>query len=133
MRAWIDSPTYYTYQRLGLHLELRVAPGWHIYGPAVPAGYQRLDIAVRSEPPGAHLGAIRWPRPMPFRVTGLAEDFAVYEGFLRLAIPIEFVIPRGSGTVRLEVEIRSQACSTTECLPPASVRATIPIPEAPTL
>ena len=133
VRAWIDSPTYYAYQRLGLHLELRVAQGWHIYGPAVPAGYQPLEIAVRSEPPGAQLGPIRWPQPTPFRVAGLAEDFAVYEGVLRLAIPIDLVIPRGSGPVRIEIEIRSQACSATECLPPASVSTTIAMPEAPTL
>ena len=133
VRAWIDSPTYYAYQRLGLHLELRVARGWHIYGSAVPAGYQPLEIAVRSEPPGAQLGPIRWPQPTPFRVAGLVEDFAVYEGFLLLTIPIDLVIPRGSGPVRIKIEIRSQACSATECLPPASVSTTIAMPEAPTL
>ena len=133
IRSWIDSPTYYAYQRLGLHIELTIAPGWHLYGPRVPAGYQPLEIAVRTTPSGGALAAIPWPPTTPFRVDGLAEEFAVYEGTVRLAIPIELVIPRGSGELRLELEIRSQACSATECLPPASTTTAITLPEAPTL
>ena len=133
VRARLDSPTYFAYQRLGLHVDLVIAPEWHLYGPEAPAGYQQLEIAVTSEPAGARLGAIPWPAAAPFRVAGLDEDFAVYEGSVGITIPIEFIIPRGSGDVRLEVRIRSQACSTTECLPPASIRTTIAIPEAPTL
>ena len=133
VRAWIDAPMYYAYQRLGLHVELTIAPGWHIYGTEVPAGYQPLEIAVTSEPTGARLGAIPWPNTRAFRVDGLDEDFSVYEGSLRLAIPVELIIARGSGDVRLAVEVRSQACSATACQPPSSVRTTLTIPEAPTL
>lgn len=133
VRAWIDSPTYYAYQRLGLHIELRIASGWHIYWPQVPAGYQPLEIALRTTPSGGQLGAIPWPPTTPFVVHGLAEDFAVYDGTIRLTIPIDLIIPRGSGEVRLDVELRSQACSATECLPPASILTTISLPEAPTL
>ena len=133
VRAWIDSPTYFAYQRLGLHVDLTIAPEWHVYGPEAPAGYQPLEIAVTGAPPGARLGAIPWPATAPFRVAGLDEDFAVYEGSVGITIPIELIIPRGSGDIRLEVDVRSQACSATECLPPASVRTTIVIPEAPTL
>ena len=133
LRASLDSPTYYAYQRLGLHLELTVARGWHLYGPAVPSGYQALEITVTSEPAGARLGAIPWPPTKAFRVAGLDDEFQVYEGSLRLVIPIELIIARGSGDARLRIDVRSQACSAAECLPPASIAATLAIPEAPTL
>ncbi len=133
LRASLDSPTYYAYQRLGLHLELTVAPGWHIYGPAVPSGYQALEITATSEPAGARLGAIPWPPAKAFRVEGLDDEFQMFEGSLRLLIPIEMIIARGSGDARLHIDVRSQACNATECLPPTSIRATLAIPEAPTL
>jgi len=131
--AWLDSSTYFAYQRLGLHIKLEIAPGWHLYGPVVPEGYQPVEIAVRSEPSGATLGAIAWPPAAPFHVAGLDEDFAVYEGSIDITIPIEMIIARGSGEVRLEIEIRSQACSATECLPPATAQGALLVPEAPTL
>ena len=129
----LDSPTYYAYQRLGLQIELAVAPGWHIYGPTTPDGYTPLAVAVTSEPEGARLGPISWPAATPFRVAGLAEDFAVYDGTLRLDVPVEFIIQRGSGTARLDVTIAFQACSATECFAPSTISVSLNVPEAPTL
>ena len=133
LRAWLDSPTYFAYQRLGLHLELTIDPGWHVYGPTTPSGYQALEITAASEPAGARLGPIPWPRPTDFRVQGLDEDFTVYEGSLDLVIPVELIIARGSGDARLDIAVRSQSCSATECLPPASIGTSLVIPEAPAL
>ncbi len=133
VRTWVDSPTYFAYQRLGLHVELAIDPGWHVYGPTTPSGYQALEIAVTSEPDGARIDAFPWPEPAAFRVLGLDEDFRVYEGSLTLVIPVELIIARGSGDARLEVVVRSQACSATECLPPSSIRAVLTLPESPTL
>ncbi len=132
VRAWIDSPTYFAYQRLGLGVELTIPAGWHTYGPVALAGYQPLEITITSEPSGARVGAFPWPPTSTFRVAGIAEAFAAYEGSIRVAIPVELVIPRGTGDIRLAVEVRSQACSATECLPPSSVVTTLTIPEAPT-
>ena len=133
LRAWLDSPTYFAYQRLGLHIELTIDPGWHVYGPTTPSGYQALEITAASEPAGARLGPIPWPRPTDVRVQGLDEDFAVYEGSLDLVIPVELIIARGSGDARLDIAVRTQSCSATECQPPASIGTSLVIPEAPTL
>ena len=67
-RARLDSPTYFAYQRLGLHLDLAIAAGWHAYGPTVPDGYQPLRVTAESTPPGARVGPIEWPPTRPFRV-----------------------------------------------------------------
>lgn len=129
-RAWLDSSRYFAYQRLGLHLELTIEDGWHVYGPVVPAGYTGLQIEAMSEPPGVVLGTPRWPETRPFRVAGLDEEFAVYEGTLAVTVPVDFSINRGSGPVRLEIVLRFQACSERECLPPTSLALTLTVPEA---
>ena len=130
-RARLDSPRYFAYQRLGLHLELTIAPGWHIYGPVVPSGYTGLRIEAQSDPAGVMLGTPRWPETRPFRVVGLDEVFAVYEGTLDVSVPVDYTVNRGSGPVRLDIAVSFQACSERECLPPTSLALTLTVPEAP--
>lgn len=130
-RASLDSSQYFAYQRLGLHLELTIGPGWHVYGPVVPHGYTGLQIEAKSDPPGVTLGTPRWPETKPFRVEGLDEQFAVYEGTLEVTVPVDFIINRGSGPVHLEVVLHFQACSERECLAPMSLALAMTVPEAP--
>ena len=130
-RAWLDSPTYFAYQRVGLHVEVTVQPGWHVYSPEVPPGYTGLRIEVQSAPPGLRSGQPRWPEAKPFRVEGLTEEFSVYEGTVGITDPVDFVVNRGPGPVRLEISLGFQVCSETECLPPATVSLSLTVPEGP--
>ena len=130
-RAWLDSRSYFPYQRLGLHLELSVAPGWHVYGPAMPVGYTALGIDIESGPEGVQMGPVAWPEPTPFRIPGLDEEFSVYEGAVAITMPLDFTIPRNSGVVRLEIAVHFQTCSVSECLPPNEISLTLAVPEAP--
>jgi len=132
-RATLDALAYFPFQRLRLDVRLDVARGWHVYGRSVPPGYTGLAIDVTSEPDGVRLGPIAWPATTPFRVAGLAEEFAVSEGALTIGVPLEFRVPRNSGTVKLDVAVRFQACSATGCLPPSSIGLTLAVPEAPAL
>jgi len=132
-RASLDAPAYFAFQRLRLEVRLDVAPGWHVYGPAVPPGYTGLSLAVTSEPAGVRTGAVAWPPTRPFRVAGLDEEFAVYEGTFAIGVPLEFRVPRNTGTVKLDVAIRFQTCSATECLPPDAIALPLAVPEAPAL
>ena len=129
----LDSPTYYAYQRLGLQVELSIAPGWHVYGPSTPDGYVPLALTVSSTPTGARVGPVAWPATRPFHVAGLDEEFAVYDGTVRIDLPVEFIIDRGSGEARIDVAIAFQACNATECFAPSAVTASLAVPEAPTL
>ena len=132
-RAALDAPAYFAFQRLRLEVRLDVAPGWHVYGPVVPPGYTGLSIALTSEPAGVLTGPIAWPPPRPFRVAGLDEEFAVYEGTIAINVPLEFRVPRTTGTVKLDLAIRFQTCSATECLPPNAIALSLAVPEAPAL
>ncbi len=130
-RAWLDSLTYFPYQRLGLHLELSIEPSWHVYGPVVPPGYTGLGIAVRSAPEGVRAGAVEWPATSPFHIEGLAEEFSVYEGMIEVVAPLEFILPRNSGIAGVEIGVTFQTCNATECLPPNAIELVLAVPEAP--
>ncbi len=132
-RARLHAPGYFAFQRLRLVLELKVAAGWHVYGPTVPSGYTGLSLGVASEPQGVQAGPVAWPPTRSFRVVGLDEDFAVYDGTIRIAAPLEFRVPRNSGPVKLDLALRFQTCSATDCLPPSEIRLTLEVPEAPAL
>jgi hypothetical protein len=128
--AWLDSSSYFAYQRLGLHLELTIAPGWHVYGPEVPPGYTGLAISIQSVPEGVRRGPITWPTPTPLHVQGLDEEFSVYKGTIEVLAPLEFTLPRNSGVVRLEMSVAFQTCNATECLPPNAISLSLDVPEA---
>ena len=53
----------------------------------------------------------------------------MYEGAIELDVPIHFVINRGSGNARFDVRIDYQACSPTECHPPAALVTSFDVPE----
>ncbi len=129
-RAWLDSPTYFPYQRLGLRLDLAIAAGWHVYAPDTADGYTGLAVELHSAPDGVQPGPIAWPAARPFRIEGLDESFVVYEGMVTIALPLEFTIPRNSGAARIDIGIRFQACNATECLPPSAIPLALLVDEA---
>jgi len=129
-RAWLDSPTYFAYQRLGLHLDLAIAPNWHVYGPDVPSGYTPLSVSIQSVPEGVRPGRLTWPPVTPFRIQGLEEELLVYDGTIEVLVPLEFTLPRNSGVVRLGISVTFQTCNATECLPPNAISLSLDVPEA---
>lgn len=119
IRAYLDSDTYRSMQRLRLTVELALGSGLHVYAPPVPEGY--VPLAIEVEPvEGLEVGEAEGPAARPFRVDGLDEAFVVYEGMVRLVVPLTFTQRVGDQTVG--VTVRYQACTTTECFTPAAVR-----------
>jgi peroxiredoxin len=123
-RAYLDSPTYRVFQRLRLTVELQIVPRLHVYGRPIPDGYIPLSIEV-APIEGVEVGPLEAPTPTPFQVTGLDEQFMVYDGLVRLAVPLTF--PKAVGNVTVEVLVRYQACSATECLMPGVLRLSVPL------
>ena len=68
--AYLDSDTYRFFQRLWLTVELTIAPGLHVYGQPVPAGYTPVSIDI-APVAGLVVGAPQWPAPHPLHVVGL--------------------------------------------------------------
>lgn len=130
VRAWLDSPTYAFFQRVHLNVEVSVAPGFHVYGHPVPAGFVPLSVEV-APIEDVEIGAVEWPAPHPFTVDGLDEAFQVHEGTIRGSVPLTFAAPPGAGDHVIRVVVCYQACSDSACLVPASVALNLPIKEVP--
>jgi hypothetical protein len=130
VRCWLDSGTYRYFQRLRLSVELEIEPGLHIYGRPIPEGFIPLSIEVEpaggSPGEGIIVGEPRLPEPHAFRIDGLDEQFQVYEGTVTCTAPITFA-KRDAGDQTLQVTVTYQACSASDCLPPASVTLKVPV------
>jgi hypothetical protein len=128
VRAWLDSEDYRYFQRLYLTVEVDVEPGLHIYGAPIPEGYIPLSVTV-DQIEGLEVGAPHMPAPHPFCIEGLDEQFVVYDGRVTVPVPLTFT-KRDAGDLVLSVHVRYQACSTNDCLMPASCTLELPISAA---
>jgi len=128
VRAWLDSPTYAFFQRVHLNVELSVAPGFHVYGPPVPAGFVPLSMEV-TPIEGVEIGTAEWPAPHPLEVKGLDEQFWVHTGTVRGALALTFSAPPGAGDHVIQVTVKYQACSTSACLVPMVLALSLPARE----
>jgi len=115
IRAGVDSPTYWRYQRLYAVVEVDIATGWHVYSAPTPEGYTPLSIKVAGD--ATVVGQPVWPEPVSFRVADLDEEFWIFDGTVRIAVPFEFVIQRGEpmGDRTVQVIVDYQACSAISC------------------
>ncbi len=123
-RAYLDSPTYRMMQRLRLAVELQIEPGLHVYAEPVPDGYTPLSVEV-APIEGLEVGALAGPEPRPFQVAGLDERFLVYEDTVKVSLPLTFTVAAEDQT--LDVVIRYQACTATECRPPGALCLRLPV------
>jgi peroxiredoxin len=124
VRAYLDSATYRMMQRLRLTVELQIEPGLHVYGQPIPEGY--VPLAVEVGPiEGLEVRATVAPAPTPFQVAGLTEQFVVYEGSVELTVPLTFTT--ATEDVMVDVVVRYQACSASECLMPGALRFALPL------
>jgi DsbC/DsbD-like thiol-disulfide interchange protein len=127
VRAYLDTDTYRFFQRLWLTVELTIGPGVHVYARPIPEGYIPLSLAV-APIAGMVVGKSAWPTPQPCRVEGLDEEFFAYEGQLGVALPVTLTEEGDDQT--LEVTVRYQACSATDCFLPSTVRLELPLKAA---
>jgi len=123
-RAYLDSPTYRMMQRLRLTIELQIESGLHVYGEPIPDGYVPVSVEV-TPIEGLEVGAFEAPAPSPFQVAGLDEQFFVYDGTVRVTVPLTFTVATDDQTI--EVVVRYQACSATDCRLPEALRLRLPV------
>jgi AhpC/TSA family/Thiol:disulfide interchange protein DsbD, N-terminal len=126
-------------QELGLALDLRLAPGWHIYGRPLPANYQALDLTLESPILGEQ--SLEFPAARPLSLKALGERLPVYSAEVKVhgnvgikwspPMPAPFLKPLGEkiepGLYRIEGTLRFQACSEDVCEPPQAIKFTLPL------
>ncbi len=124
--AWLHTPDLKFRQRTELVVELAIAPGFHVYGPPVPDGYYATDVTVRA-PESLQVSEPVYPQTRPFRVEGLDEDFNVLDGNARIRLELNSQLREGD-PVPVDIEVRYQACTDTECFIPSTVRLHLELP-----
>ncbi len=128
VRAWLDSSTYSFFQRMHVNIELRIAPGFSVYGAPAPVGKMPLSVHV-APLDGVEIGAATWPAVTPWKMEGLGVEFSVHRGTVRGFVPLTFAAPPGGGDHTVELDLRYQAFSASDFLSPASVRLSLPVRE----
>ncbi len=128
--AVTDSDVYVRWQETRLRVVFAVAHGWHVYGRPIPDGYTPVTVKVETIPEVA-VGPPEYPPTRPFRVEGIDEEFQVNEGRFEIRVPFAVNVPPGQGSVDLEISVRWQACSESECLPPQALKLDLRLEEAP--
>ena len=118
--ARLDSASYAFGQRLWLTVQCDIKPEYHLYGLPIPDGFVPLSIDLEPVD-GLVVGEPIWPPRRAFEVAGLDEQFHVYEGEIRFALPLTFGMRTNAGTMELRGRVRFQACTADACLPPASL------------
>ena len=128
--AAADSDQYVRWQETRLHVVFDVATGWHVYGRPIADGYTPLTVEVATIPEVA-VDAPEYPPSRPLHVEGLDQDFQVNEGRFEIRVPFAVNVPPRHGSVDLEITVRYQACSESECLPPQAIKLGLCLEEAP--
>lgn len=126
-------------QELGLALDLRLDPGWHIYGKPLPASYQAVELTLES--PLIAEQSLELPAAQPLLLQALGETLPVYDGGLKAhgkvgikwspPMPAPFLKPLGEmiqpGSYSIAGTLKFQACSDTVCEPPQVIKFTLPL------
>ena len=124
VRAYLDTDTYRFFQRLWLTLDLSIEPNLHVYGQPIPEGF--IPLAIDVDPlPGLVVGEPQWPTPRSFRIEGLDEQFYIYEGSIRVTLPV--TLTQEGDDQMLKVIVRYQACSHVGCFAPRAITLELPV------
>ena len=85
----------------------------------------RRRVTVTSTPP-LEVAPARYPPTEPHYVRGLGMELSAYAGAVEVVVPL--LPERAEGTFAIEVGVRYQACSESECLLPRSERLLLEAP-----
>jgi peroxiredoxin len=120
--AGLASPVYRPFQQLVLHVTVEVEPGLHVYTRPTPPGLSPLGVDLRPRR-SVVMTAPQMPSSTKIQTPGLDGELHVLEGRIALQVPFHIVPLRR--LLPLWIDVTYQACSDTECYPPAQVSLAI--------
>jgi len=110
-----------------LAVDLTLSPSWHINASEPLQDYlipTRLSLGGNSR--GWRLAAPNYPASQVLKLGFQPEPLAVYQGRVRITATIEDQPEGNTATAWLSAELRLQACSVSECLPPETLSLQVP-------
>ena len=128
--AALGSPELKPFSRIDVLVRIDLPEGRHAYGEPVPEGLTATSVTVTG-PDDLRVEAPVMPPTRPLYVEGVGEELAVFDGDIRIRVPISYrsaEAPGGGDTVPIAVEVRYQACDELVCFLPAEERLTLDAP-----
>jgi hypothetical protein len=111
-----------------LNVSGEVIEGWHVYALAQPSGGPTaLRITLGSNSVARLAGAPSGTAPEEKHDPSFDLDTRFYRHSFVLHVPISVKRRAEPGTQAIPVDIRFQGCSESECLPPKTIRLSVPV------
>lgn len=103
-------------------IHVRIAPGMHINSNQVTSELLRPTELKLQPPTELMVGKVDYPRGVDYTIPMLPDEkLNVYSGSIALRVLVRAFDSTPTGRFRVHGELRYQACSDRECLPPKGV------------
>ena len=113
--------------RTEARLRLAIADGWHINANPPSPEYMIATSVELSPAGGMSAGTPRYPNAKQLKVAFDESAIAAWDGTIEIAMPLNAAADADTGARSLEGTLKFQACNDNVCLPPATVRFTVPV------
>jgi thiol:disulfide interchange protein len=106
----------------------QIQDGWHLYSLTQGAGGPiPTRITVPDGQPFKLAGNVRGPRPHVAMDPNFEIDTETHEGSATFNVPVVVAADVPAGVQALNVNVRYQACNDKLCLPPRTVKLSVPV------
>jgi DsbC/DsbD-like thiol-disulfide interchange protein len=112
-------------KRLGVTVNIKIAPGWHIYGQPLPENY--VPTTFRFDKTLLANQSIELPKPTPVNFKGLGETLNVYQGDVTARGTIVLKDGLKPGNYRIGGEFKYQECNNLICKMPQALKFEVPV------
>jgi DsbC/DsbD-like thiol-disulfide interchange protein len=111
--------------RLGVTVNIKIAPGWHIYGQPLPENYVpttlRFDKSLLADQ------SVEFPKATPVNFKGLGETLPVYQGNVKATGTIVLKAGLKPGSYGIGGEFKFQECNDLICKMPQALKFEVPV------
>ena len=115
-------------------VRFELAEGLHIYSEPVPDGMVATSVSI-SAPPGLETLAPEFPPTNELYLEAMDANLSVWSGTVDIVVPfypvgelVSETRPLDQDEIEIDVNVRYQACTDTECLLPQSKNLQLTLP-----
>jgi thiol:disulfide interchange protein DsbD len=111
-----------------VRLTADIQSGWHLYSIDQPSGGPiATEITLPPGQPFAFAAPIAAPKPFVIFDPTFAMPVRLHSEKTEFTLPIKVAANAPAGTRTLTVDVRHQSCNDTVCLPPRTIKLSVPI------
>jgi thiol:disulfide interchange protein DsbD len=108
-------------------LRLAIAGGWHINANPASPDYMIATTVALTSAGGVSAGTPRYPEAKQLKVAFDESAISAWDGGVEIDLPLSAASDAAVGARTLEGTLKFQSCNDHVCLPPATVRFSVPV------